>query len=265
MLTQVKAPGWIAALAAGMALAGCALSPQAREQLQNGQQAYLANDDSAAIQWMSRFVEENPRAAERDEAYYWRGLAEYRKGELQAAQQDFEATLKLTKRSDLTGLSAKALGDLAYDRSSMGEADGYYQRAIANLLEGSKPMDEVLYRRGEALQRMGQWQDADLQFSKLIHNFAGGELAKRAGRLIHCRSWTVQVAAMKERAAATDLAGRLKAKKLNAFVQSFLSDGEPLYTVQVGRFADYDDAAASLAGVRKFADGAFVAPTTASQ
>ena len=246
-----------------VALAGCTqpLTPEGRRLLQSAQQAYQARHDDQVIQAADRLLADYPRAAEADEAMYWRGLARYRRGETAAAGADLSQALRMTRRKDLAGLAHKALGDLAFDAGEPGQAEEHYRQAIEDLPTGKGPQDEVLYRHGQSLQRLGRWTDADLEFSRLIHRFEGTELANRSARLIHAQAWTVQAAALQSRTQARQRADELIRRGVKAFVLGLILEGQPVYAVQVGRFESYPAAAATLAKVQEAAPDAFVTVT----
>ena len=155
---------------------------------------------------MNQFLADNLRAKQTDEAYYFRGLARYRTKDLPGATADFHQVVTKTSSPQLKAMAYKGIADMAYDREDMALAESMYRNALSGLKDSERPADEVHYRLGRALQRLGRWEEADLQFSKVIGLFKGSELALRAGRLYNATVWTVQMAALKDKRSADSLA-----------------------------------------------------------
>lgn len=249
---------WISLCMLAVAAIGCE-NPQAQKLLASGESAYMAGDDQGTIRDMDQFLAENPRSPRAEEAYYYRGLARSRQKDVAGAQGDFNQVVQHTSNGGRKALAQKAIADIAYDREDMGLALSMYNQALAGMDTSKKPADEVRYRLGQTLQRLGRWQDADLQFDKLIYQFGEDEWAKRAGRYIRASAWTIQVAAMRDRRAADSLAGKLGAElnakarpgeQIRLYVVPVQAEGGHLFAVQVGRFPTYDLAAVQLKHVR---------------
>ncbi len=245
-------------------LLGCngQLTPQAKDLLRQGYDAYGRGADSETIQRMDAFLRQNSRSNRADEAYYLRGLARYRQGDRPGAQADLNEALSQTERKDIRVGARLALGELAYEDGEMALAENAYRQALADIEAGQKPADRVYYRLGCILQRQGRWRDASGQFRRLRHHFADSELAGRAERRVHCDSWTVQVGAFRSKSSADELAADLRRQRLQAFTQPITEGGTLLFVVQVGLYPTYEQAAAALGGVRKIQSDAFVIVTT---
>lgn len=238
---------------AGSLLAGCTpqLSPDAQKLLATGQASYQAGDDAATINSMNEFLASNPRSAEAPQAYYWRAMARWRFKDLPAAQNDLEQVVRLAPSGQLKGLGCKGLGDLAFNRGDLGQAESTYRQALANLDETKPPADEVRFRVGDTDQRLGRWREADAQFGRLVYQFAGGELARQAGRRMHANSWTVQIATMNDKRQAQALADELVAAGSKVAVATVATDSGPVFAVQSGRFETYGPAQAALENLKK--------------
>lgn len=248
-------------MAAGAAGCDQGLSPESQKMLDSGRAAYEAKDDKLTVQIMDQFIAANARSKYADEGYYWRGLAKLRMGDVPAARADFGYVIDHSTRGDVLSLAHKAMGDISFDSADMSTARAMYSQALRYMKDGQPPIDFVRYRLAQALQRLGQWEDADFQFNRLRHTFPDGELSKRASRQVHCRAWTVQAAAFKERRAADYLAARLKNDALDAQVVPVTMESEALFAVQVGRFGTHDQAEAIVPQVKATAAEAFVTVT----
>lgn len=252
------------ALLAAALSAGCdsGLSLEAQKLLTSGQSSYQSGDDAAAIRAMDQFLAENGRSKRADEAYYYRALARQRAKDLPGATADFNQVMQKTSSSQLKAMAYKGMGDIAYEREDMPLAESMYRNALAGLDESKRPADEVRYRLGRALQRLGRWQDADLQFSRMIKLFEGSELALRAGRLYSATAWTIQMGAFRDKRSADSLAQKYKSEnRVHCVVQMIQADVGTMFAVQTGRFPAYDLADAELAKVRTVSPQAEVTVT----
>ena len=220
----------VALLMAG--LAGCqgALSPQAEQLLQSGYAASSRADHQAVVAKMDAFIAQNDRSRRADEAYYLRGLAKY------------------------------GLEDRAGARADLSEENAY-REALANLSERQPPADHAYYRLGSVLQRQGRWEQADVQFSRVLFLFSDSELGQRARRRVHSTAWTIQVAAYRQKARAVSTVESLEAKGLSADVKSALSETAVLFLVQVGRYPTYEQAEVALPSIKADWQDAFVTDT----
>lgn len=242
---------------------GCqeTLSPQARQWLQNGYTASASGEHQTVIQSMDAFLAEHARSKRADEAYYLRGLAKYHLGDRAGAQADLHAALGRTGKVEVRGKAGLALGDLAWDAEDMPTAGEMYRTAVDNMDPSVRPADHATYRLGCTYQRLGRWQEADVQFSRVIELFGGEELAERSARRIHGRSWAIQVAAFNDRAGAEAVVKELAGQGVRADVAPTMGKGRPLFVVQTGRFTTWEQATAALPSLKKLRPDAFVTST----
>jgi tetratricopeptide (TPR) repeat protein len=265
--SAARTSAW-AAIAAGVLCggAGCApsVSPEAQQILIRSREAYERGDDEAVLRDTSLFLRDHGQTNLADVAYYLRGLAKYRRRDPSGAREDLKAAVTRTQRKDVRIGSLKALGDLAYETADMDWAENLYGEALKEIEPGKKPADEVRYRLGCVLQHKGRWREADEQFDRVTHVFAGTEIARRAERRLRCRAWAVQAAAFTRRDQARQEASRLRAKGLAAVARPGMYGGELRFYVQVGLYPTYGAAAAALPAVRKHRADAFVATTRIS-
>ncbi len=242
---------------------GCqeTLSPQARQWLQNGYAASASGEHHTVVQSMDAFLADHARSHRADEAYYLRGLARYHLGDLGGARADLEAALDRTDKSEVRGKAALALGDLAWDADDMPTTAEMYGTAVDNMDASIAPADHAAYRLGCALQRLGRWRDADIQFSRVMELFPGTELAERSARRIHGRSWAIQMAAFTDRGRAEAVVRDLAQQGVRADVSPAVGRGEPLFLVQTGRFSTWEQATQALPSMKKLKPDAFVTAT----
>ena len=258
--------GRLSAAIAAVGLLGClgcvkTVSPEARQLLIDSKAAYARGDDETVIRQTTTFLGGHADTNLADVAYYLRGLAKYRRKDTSGAREDLKAAVTATQRKDVRLGALKALGDLAYETGDMAWAESLYGQALKDIETGKPPADEVRYRLGCVLQRRGRWSAADEQFDRVVHVFAGTEIAGRAERRLRCLAWTVQAGAFARQAHAHAEALRLRGLKLQAVARPG-SPGPKLYfVVQVGLYGTYEQAAAVLPSVRRHCRDAFITPT----
>ena len=256
--------GLAAALAAVLlAAGGCEqpVSPEARQLVTDSRAAYQRGDDAAVIRDTTAFLDGHANSKLADVAYYLRGLARCRQNDLAGAKSDLKAAAATAQRKDVRVGALKALGDLAFDEDDMNWAEDLFRQALAEAEPKKQPIDEIRYRLGCVLQRKGRWSEADEQFDRVAHVFAGTEAARRAERRLRCLAWTVQAGAFAGKKLADADAARLRAKKLSAVVRPVTAGGRLQFVVQVGWYDSYERAAAALPSVRRHRGDAFITPT----
>jgi tetratricopeptide (TPR) repeat protein len=245
------------------ACVGCVeqVDPEAKKLLTASKAAYDCGDDEAVIRDTTAFLKDHAKSQPAEVAYYLRGLALYRRGNLPAARADLKLAASHAQRKDVRTGALKALGDLAFDSGDADWAEGLYREALAEMEPKAAPADEVRYRLGCALQRKGRWGEADEQFDRVVHVFAGTQAARRAERRLRCVAWTVQAGAFARRDAARAEAARLRARGLTVVTRPETVDAKLCFLVQVGLYDTYEQAAAALPAVRALRSDAFVTPT----
>ena len=240
---------------------GCneqALSPEALAMLRSGISAYAEGDDRTTVERMDAFLADHNRGRRADEAFYYRGLANYRRGEREEAREDFAAALDRTRNPDLRCRARLSLGDVAYDAGDMDVAEQMYRESLAELDRSLPPTDHALYRLGASLQRMGEWPEADDYFSELIGNFPGSTFAARAERRAYARQWTIQVGAFAGRERAKSLVAELRGEHKRVAIWPDRMDGKIHFLVRVGRYGTYGEAAEAVDAVRRTVPEAFI-------
>lgn len=250
-------------LAGAAALPACngPVNPQARKTLQNGLQAYNSGDDHLTLRYMEDFLAKYGDSRGTDEAYYLRGLSRYRTGDKAGAEKDLTDALERTDRQDLRIGALKALGDLAYEQDQMSRAENLYRQALEIAPSDKQPADEIFYRLGCTLQRMGRWREADVQFNRLNYYFENSELAKHADRRVFSRAWTVQAGAFSARTNAREIENKLNRRNFQAEAKPAMVNGNLHYLVLVGRYTRYKKASQVCSDIRQIVGGAFVTTT----
>lgn len=253
---------WALVLAAGLGGAGCTqLSPEGRALLESGYDAAERGDNQGTINAMDKFLDEHGKSHRADEGYYLRGLGHYRAGHRSEAQADFAKALDETGKKEVRGKAHLALGDIAWDDDDMAEAEKNYRAALKDLPADEPPVDRVHFRAGAALQRMGKWEEAAVEFHRVMELFKSSPFAAQAARRVNASGWTVQVGAFKVKSVADQAAAKLRQGGLIADVRPTNEGGQGLaFLVQAGSYATYEDAQAALGRIRQGHPDAFIAP-----
>ena len=226
--------------------------------LRSGISAYAEGDDQTTVERMDAFLADHNRGRRADEAFYYRGLANYRRGNREEARRDFAAALDRTRNPDLRCRARLSLGDVAYDAGDMDVAEQMYRESLTELDRSLPPTDHALYRLGASLQRMGEWPKADDYFSELIGNFPGSTFAARAERRAYARQWTIQVGAFAGRERAKSFVDKLRGEHKRVAIWPDRMDGKIRFLVRVGRYGTYGEAAEAVDAVRRTVPEAFI-------
>lgn len=256
------------------------------EVLRAAQAAYSRGDDEEVVARMDRLLRDGD-ARPNPEALYLRGLARYRlarrvsvgegtpgPGQARslraAARRDFERALERTGHPSVRAKALTCLGDLAYDAGATTKAEEHYRDALGLAASNSPAAAHARYRLGCALQRQGRWNEADVQFDRLLwsppaEEAEGGQgrddpppahaparavpppIAELAARRTHAVAWTVQVGAFRDAERARNEARRLRREGQDAVVRPGDANGRPVFRVQVGSYRTYTEAAETRA------------------
>ena len=240
-------------------LGGCVkdVTLRGRQQLAVCYDAYARGNDREAIQLASAFLRDNSPSVRDDEAYYMRGLALSRQGDPIDARADFDRAAR-SERPAVRARATLALGDLALTAGKLDRAEAFYRRSLAEAPPDKTPAQHAGVRLAHVLQKSGRWSEADVQYSRIIHHFEGTKYERWASGRIHGRAWTVRVGAFSRRQGAAARAAGLVKSKLPAVVDTRMLDGKVMHVVCVGRYKRYDQAAATLAAVRKLHKDAYI-------
>jgi tetratricopeptide (TPR) repeat protein len=183
-------------------LLGCGPDPGSKARLDAGYQALERRDYDSAMVRAEDHLRADPNGAGSAEAHYLRGRAYEQRtasspaeaaSNLARARQSYLQALALNPPRKLQTSIRASLGNVAYF------ADDYATAAaeFAAVLK-MNPEPEVrmwsLYRLGLCQQRLGQFEQADQTFAKVVELFPTSEPARRAREKHGARAFRVQVA-----------------------------------------------------------------------
>ena len=219
------------------------LPPRAQQLLDQAREAYARGDDVTAIGQADILLREyRPGGRAELEALYYRGRARFRAGSDQLAARDLQQVAESQGEPALAASAKIVLGDLAAENDQLAQARRWYQAALERTEARSHPTDYAMFRLGCLLQRMGQWDQADLYLARLVHVFGDTELARQAGDRLNATAWTLRAGAYEQPAEAEQAAARWQGRSLPASVRAVWRQGRPQLWVCLGRF-DTDEQA----------------------
>jgi len=243
--------GWMAILSAAAILSGCTrtASQQGQAQLTLAKTQYDNEDYSLAAHTLTEFLKREGKTKEAPEAYYLRGMC-YRYREPpkhDLAEEDFLQAVKKSGDGLIQAWSYVALGHIYYETptAEQEQAVTYYQDAL-KILKDESPKDVVLYRLGVALQRLGQWKDADVYLSRCFDTFASSTYATYAHRQFGGRTWRIQFGAFANLNRASQQAAELQGAGWQSDWQPHRDNGRLLYIVRGGQYSTYVEALKEL-------------------
>jgi tetratricopeptide (TPR) repeat protein len=243
---------------------GCAretISPQQQRELDTALSAYQAGNDRETLRLADDLLRQTPGGEAAMQAYYLRGMAEYRLKEDDLARQDLERVYRGTRNHDLRLKAIDALGELAYRRGELAAAVTLLQEVVAQTFAGDKPADHAHYRLGCIFQQQGRWQDADVHLERVACDFKDSDLARKARQRTRARKWTIQIGSYTSRANADQEAQRLRSNGFETYIEPVMRNDKVVFILQVGRWGRFELAETELPSVRKVKPDAFLQVT----
>ena len=160
-------------------LASCQpkITEQGKRQLIDAAGLVQQGSHGRAIDELQRFLQEYPSSHEAAEAHYLLGLARVRTDQLAQAEEDFETALRGADVPILEYYVRLSLANLAFERQDYARAGKYYGRYVDELPRRA-PFHLAYYRYGLSLQALGQWKQADVQFSRVLYLFPQADILR---------------------------------------------------------------------------------------
>jgi tetratricopeptide (TPR) repeat protein len=249
-----------APLVALAALAGCnAVTDQQMTLLADGQRAYAQGQYTLAVRQLTRFVNDVPSRGETAQALYVRALSHTKLQHRGPAYTDLQRALDLPANNETQWRVHALLGSLYFDDGHWETAHRHYAAAAAGM-PAAPPLDMVLYRHGQCLERLGRWSEARSAFNRAARQFPNTECGRLARRRLELQAscFAIQCGSFGDQANAGKLAARLQASGLSAWVRQ--DPGRGRFVVLVGRYPTYADAKQALGQVRGQVSDAVIWP-----
>lgn len=245
-----------------MVASGCASLPAAeRQQLIDACRDYNQGDITTATAALDRLIRDFGNTSEIAEAYYVRGLCRFISQQPQAAGEDFERGISISRRVDLTARCQAGLAAVAFQSGDWERAANLYEESIGQLPD-VPPTDAVLYAAGVSMQRAGHWQRAAFPFARILNRFRNRPIAADARRMAEWRNpyYSIQLGAYRDADSAEKASHEFRQQGFDASRDFQPRDGASLWVVLAGRYQTYRDAQAALADIRSRQRDAFIVP-----
>jgi tetratricopeptide (TPR) repeat protein len=241
--------------------AGCTeLASEGKHMLLSAKQQYDRGRYADANRQATAFLASYQERPESAEALYVRALARIQQQQIDLARADLHQALTRSKRDDLTANSHTQLALIAYHKGHWAAAANHFGLALERYDTGPA-LDEIVYRYGVALQRVGRWNEAGRQFAKIVRDYRGSPFQIDAQRKLAWSSqyFSIQTGAFSDRGFAKREERTLREQGLDARTIPDRSGGS-LWKVHVGKFATYDGAQSTLSSLRPIRSEAFIIP-----
>lgn len=190
---------------------------------------------------LSALIKANGDCNVLSELYYLRGVVRQKQGRDAEARHDFRlgATSRGIRKTQI--FSAVALANMDFEAGRDASAISLYRQAI-EIDMSDLPNDVILLRLGVALQRQGQWAEADDVLSQLISQHPRSPLAAQAQQRFQATAFTVQAGLFTNRSNADSLAANLRSRGFPVSQTVTVSSGRTAYLVNVGRLRTFAEA-----------------------
>lgn len=241
--------------------AGCGLSESQRVALSNGEDAYRRQQYDRANRELTTFLSDASDKPQAADAYYIRGQACARLGKRGQAYSDLKQAIQVAHEDGVRWRAGVALGSLYFEDGDWGGAATAYESAV-RVMPASPPLDTVLYRLAQSLQRLGRWRDAQPYFHRVTAEFRRSPLSESAARMVESgvNYFAIQAGVFGLKSNADNMVRTLAGAGLGATVRSEARSSRTVHVVYVGRFNTYADANRTLPTVRRYATDAVIWP-----
>ena len=226
-----------------------------RKVLQAGYGALGQADYDTALAASDQFLHDNPNGGPgTPEALYLQGrvyehnastadaagrLPEAR-ADLQTARQTYEHALTLSPAPKVAALIHAGVANVAYFQEDYFTAMREWSAAYTDLTQPDAKA-WVLYRLGLCQQRLGRFEDADLNFTDVRREYPGTEPAQRAAVRQGARAFYVAIGSYTDSKSADPVLAALRG---NGFTAMTMMTPNGREAIRVGPAYNYDQAKA---------------------
>ena len=160
-----------------LVLASCQprITEQGKRQLIDAANLLQQGSDAQAVVQLERFIDAFTRSYEVAEANYLLGISRVRTNQFAGAEENFDSALARADVPILEHYVRLSLANLAFERRDYVRAGKYYGRYL-DRLPRREPFHLAHFRYGLSLQALGQWKQADVQFSRVLYLFPRADI-----------------------------------------------------------------------------------------
>lgn len=217
---------------------------------------------SRTIEIAGDVLSDSPEPAEAAQALYLRSLGNAFSQKRPAAYADAKAAAAKAPDGDTRWRATAFLGTLFFEDEDWGGAAQAYGEAI-DAGAPNPPLDFLLFRCGQSLERSGRWADAQPMFNRIVYTLPRGNYSDASLRRLQSRpsNFAIQCAVIfGDRKNAEKMVVDLKAKGFAAYFIPERRADKPANIVLVGRYSTYREAQKELSRVRGYVADAVIWP-----
>jgi TolA-binding protein len=236
----------LALVAVGLLVAGGCTGAQTRPDKASFDAGYAAFQDGrwqAAVDGFTRYLNSDPSSKSRGEVFYYRGEALMHLGRKPDAMTDFRHAVTSDPGQPILAYAYTAIGNAYYEGGDDAKAIQAYAEAIKGP-QDKLPMDMLLMRLGAALQRTGQWGQADRYLAIVIERYPGAPAFVEAQRRYRADSFSIQIGAFTSQPAVQQAMQQARAAGFTPRLGQTRRGSQVMTTVLIGKADTYADAQA---------------------
>lgn len=244
------------------AMTGChEMTARQRMWLVDGERAFTQENYTLAADQLGRFLGEVEQGPEVSRALYVRGMANAKLGRRAQAYADLARAVQVCHDPETFWRASAVLGVMQFEDADWAAAARSLGRAV-DRMPTRAPQDRLLFQRGQAQERSGQWSAAQETYRRIVSLFPSGPYADDAERRLQLDAdhFAVQAGVFTKRDGAEQLAAQLAGADFPACVRRELRKGAEYHVVLVGRYATYVPALQMLRRVRGYIPDAVLWP-----
>jgi tetratricopeptide (TPR) repeat protein len=259
MFTRIAAPLLLLVLLVFCSSCGPQITEQGKRQLRSSAELIRNGSYSVAADELDKFLEAYPGSDEVGEAYYMIGLCRVRISQLDRAEDAFKSALAVADVPILERYVRLSLANLAFERRDYSSAGESYGSCFDDLPR-REPFHLAYYRYGLALQALGKWKQADVQFAHIMRCFPETDILPWAREHFGWTSYAIELG----RFASLDLASQQRREfaDLSPQVRWHAHRGPNgwEYVNYYGEFSDFERAKDALAAINHRLSQARIVP-----
>ena len=242
-------------------LASCQprITEQGKRQLRAAAKLIEEKSYAVAIDELNQFLKSYPASHEVCEAYYLLGLSRVYSDQLDQARDDFESALATADMPILGYYARISLANLAFEQRDYSTAVKFYG-SYFDKLPRRAPFQLAYYRYGQALQAVGQWKQADVQFARILYLFPKDQIVPSTQELFGQTHYAIELG----RFSSFELADqqRQELPDLAAELPRVMRSRNGWYYVNLyGKFSDLVQAEKALEQIKPRVDQARIVPS----
>ncbi len=146
------------------------ITEQGKRQLRSSAELIRKGSYSVAADELDKFLVAYPGSDEVGEAHYMIGLCRVQISQPDRAEDAFNSALAAADVPILEHYVRLSLANLAFERRDYSTAGEFYGSYFDDLPR-REPFHLAYYRYGLALQTLGRWKQADVQFARILRFF----------------------------------------------------------------------------------------------